>query len=239
MTKNKIHIFLIILLAIFCQNKTIKSQNNFQNLQYEDLKRYHFGFSLGIHTQDLIINNSGMVSSHGNTYYTSIPSYQPGFYVGVLGDLRLSNHFNLRIEPSLLFGNKIAKTESAYKNEPMLRTEIRSNYLLLPLLIKYRGSRSSNYRPYFITGLSAGIDMSSDKEQAFLLKNVNYYYEIGFGYDFYLPYFKLVPELKLCIGLNDIFEHKRTDQNAEIYQKYSESISSMHSRILILAFHFE
>lgn len=230
---------LIIILFILSATVHSIAQKNVQYLQYEDLKRYHFGYFIGIHTQDLVINNSGTEDENGHKWYTETPSYSPGFNVGVIGDLRLNNSMSLRCCPSLLFGSKKVTLVSDEEIPSKKELTIKSNYFMIPVSIRYRGARTGNYRPYLSIGLSGALDMSVDKEKEILLIPVTTYLEIGFGCDFYLPYFKLVPELKFCIGLNDAMEHSRTDENKDIYLKYTNSIDKISSRLLILSFQFE
>ena len=76
-----------------------------KNLPYVDNKLFHLGFFVGLHTQDLLLTHSGVVSN-GQTWFAEIPSYSPGFSVGVIGDMYLNPYFNLRITPSIHFGDK-------------------------------------------------------------------------------------------------------------------------------------
>ena len=66
------------------------------NRPYADLKRIHFGFSVGMHFQDLNISNNGYITPEGESWYTDVPAYSPGFCVNVMADLRLSKYFLFR-----------------------------------------------------------------------------------------------------------------------------------------------
>ena len=43
------------------------------------------------------------------------------------------------------------------------------------------------------------------------MKSSDFMVSVGFGCDIYLPYFKLIPELKFCFGLTDVLKHDRPD----------------------------
>ncbi len=217
----------------------LQAQQRRQYLQYEDLRPYHFGFLVGLHTQDFQIVHTGATDADGNRWYGNVPSYSPGFSVGVLGDYRISESFSLRLTPSIHFGSK---SISLFSDADLSQTEsvnIRSNYIMLPLLIRYRGARSDNYRPYLATGFSIGIDAGKRKNEAVELQTLNTYWELAFGCDLYMPYFRLVPELKLCIGLDDVFQHDRQDEASQAFVNYTRAFEKITSRLLVLSFQFE
>jgi len=232
--------YLYLFLIVFCcQLMTVSAQKKVQYLQYEDLKPYHFGFLVGLHTQDLIFRPSGTPDSEGNKWYGNVPSYTPGFSVGVIGDLRLKDFLSLRLTPAIHFGSKEVSLKSDASGATVIKASVRSNYIMIPLSVRYRGSRSDNFRPYVMSGFSAGIDMGRDKREPILLRPINLYWEIGTGCDFYLPYFRLVPEIKLCVGMGDIFEHNRSDQDREAFMKYTNAFDKITSRLLVFSLQFE
>jgi hypothetical protein len=99
--------------------------------------------------------------------------------------------------------------------------------------------RINNYRPYLLLGGYGSIELNRKKEQAVLLKPFDYGIELGFGCDFYMPMFKLSPELKFCFGLADILETDRSDLKDEALQKYAKSLSKATQHMIVLSFNFE
>jgi hypothetical protein len=230
---------IIVVFLISVLSLPLNAQKRVQYLQYEDLKPYHFGFLIGTHTQDLILEHSGVPDAEGNQWYGSIPSYAPGFSVGVLGDLRLTDFLSLRTSPTIHFGSKSVVLASDNPTLDIVRSEIRSNYVMIPLNVRYRGARTNNYRPYIMGGISAGIDMGRDKREPILLSSVHPYLEFGVGCDLYLPFFRLVPELKLCLGMNDVLVHNRTDQDSEAFLRYTKAFERITSRLVVFSLQFE
>lgn len=230
---------LSLMLFLSALSMPISAQKSPQNLLYEDLKPYHLGFMVGGHSQDLILQHSGAIDTDGNKWYGSVNNYDPGFSVGVLGDLRLSDQLSLRLTPSIHFGSKVLMMHSDNPTVLPVKATIRSNYLLVPLDLRFRGLRTNNYRPYILSGFGAGIDMGRDKMQPILLKPINLYWEIGVGMDLYMPYFKLVPELKVCLGVGDVLIHDRKDQTNDAFKKYAAAFDKITSRLIVFSLQFE
>ena len=62
---------------------------------------------------------------------------------------------------------------------------------------------------------------------------------MGIGCDFYLPMFKLAPELKFSFGLIDILEKDRPDLKDEELIRYANSLNKATQRMITLSFNFE
>jgi hypothetical protein len=215
-----------------------------RNQPYADMKWYHLGFHIGLHTQDLILTNSGAVTSDGEVWYAEIPSYTPGFSVGVIGSLYLNPFLNLRLTPTVHFGDKsvtaVTKDYIENKNrEGMMVTNVRSNYLTIPLDLKYTALRLNNHRPYVLGGVYAAFDMGRKRGEPILLKGFDYGVEFGFGCDIYLPFFKLCPEIKFSFGLANLLEKDRRDLTQEANMIMTQALSKATSRMIVLTFNFE
>ena len=64
--------------------------------------------------------------------------------------------------------------------------------------------------------------------------------EIGMGCDFYLPFFKLIPELKFCYSLRDALDHGHADELMDVNKRlYTNAVTSGHSKMIVLTFYFE
>jgi len=232
-------VFSILLLSFFIPN--LFSQVNFsrvQNLVHVDNKRYHFGFILGFNAMDFNITNSGIVDNEGKIWYAEQTSLSPGFTVGIISDLRIFECLNLRFTPVLLFGDR---TLTFIDEERTKQTDVvvKSNLINLPLILKFRGQRYGNYRPYLLGGASSTLDLGRQRENVIMLRQMDYGIEFGAGFDIYLPYFKLAPELKMRLGLRDMLERDRPEILNINDLKYTNAISKLTSRLFILSFNFE
>lgn len=210
------------------------------NLINADNKLYHFGFILGFNMMDLNVQHSGVVAEDGKVWFVEDTSMNPGFSVGIVSDLRVLNWLNLRFTPTLFFNDRqVSFRDSEGTEWEDGSVAVQSSMLELPLLLKIRGQRKNNYRPYLLAGGALTIDMGRDSEGPLMLKQVDYGIEVGLGFDFYLSYFKLCPELKFYFGLGDVLERDRPEIADVTNLKFSNAISKLTSRLIVLSFNFE
>ena len=234
------HIIITLILALIGVNAIAQRRNDgLLNRPYADLKPIHFGFSVGFHMQDLNISNNGFITPEGESWFTEVPAYSPGFCVNVLADMRISNHINLRCSPGMYFGNKKVHFRNSITGDENTQN-IKSNYVVVPIDIKYSATRYKNIRPYVVGGIMGILDVSKKRPEQLKLRDTDAMLTIGFGCDFYLPYFKLCPELKFCFGLRNLLNTERPDlQYNPDMMKYTQSVSQIKSNMIVLTFYFE
>ncbi|MDR3128699.1 MAG: PorT family protein [Tannerellaceae bacterium] len=208
-----------------------------RNQPYADLKLYHFGFHIGVQAQDLLLYHNGE-EIDGEQWFAEIPSYSPGFSVGVMVDFFLNLYVNFRITPTLHFGDRNFLFREQRTGE-LFSTTSRSNYVTLPLDFKFSSMRINNYRPYLLSGIYGAIDIGRKKGNPILLRQVDYGLTFGLGCDFYLPFFKFCPEFRLCFGIPDLLETDRHDLIDHDLAKYTRSLRKATSRMVVFTFYFE
>ncbi len=210
-----------------------------KNDSWYDDKPLHFGFSLGINLMDFNITRS-QNNYQVDSLYPEVSVLNPGINIQIITNLRPGKYFDFRFLPGVAFGQRNVRF---YKSGELVneRQRIESSYLEFPFLLKYKGARLNNVRPYIIGGLNFRYDLAGKKEYDdekpiyLRLKRADLYYEFGAGLDFYLPYFKFSVELKMSNGLRDIIVHDPAPGNPQ----FVNSIERMQSQIWIVAFHFE
>ena len=245
-TYKNIILFLIFLLpAISAQSQVRKPQNK----PYIDLRPMHFGISVGLNVQDIEFENVGPQLLDDGTTRTVLcdaDTWNPGFSVGVLGDMRLNNHFSLRLAPVLHFGSKHLVFRDLddldESGRPLESTQdLKNTYIAMPLEVKFSAERFNNYRPYLLAGISPMINLTGKDQEFVQLKRFDTHLELGMGCDFYLPFFKLIPELKFCYGLGDVLDKGHTDELTDVNKRvYSQSVANAKpSKMFVLSFYFE
>ena len=210
-----------------------------QNLPYADNRRWHLGFSIGAYASDLRLTHNGYITPEGEEWRIDQPNYQPGFCVNGLFDLRLTNYFSVRLSPGMYFGSRDI-TMKEINTDARERQNIKSTFVVLPVDIKFSGMRYRNSRPYVTAGVMPAFDVAKKRSDILQLKTSDIYLSVGFGCDFYLPYFKLNPEIKFCFGLSDMLAHDRPDlvDDPQKY-KFTQSLTKATSKMVVLTFYFE
>ena len=196
-----------LLILFFCFNGFSQKKGiTVENLQNFDKQKIHFGYFIGLNQYNFKIDYKQ------NPNYTTQVEEELGLNIGLIGDLKINEHLNLRFEPGLHTNKGALKYNERSKftqYSDTLRT-IKSTYIHLPLLLKFSSKRINNYRPYLIGGISTAFNLSSNenspednKNDVFRLKTNTLYYELGFGIDFYLQYFKFSPSIRGLFSLKN------------------------------------
>lgn len=223
-----------------------------------DDKLIHFGFTIGVNTLDFniasyetlgdnpdyVLNPADAGITEDSRIRSDVATLIPGFTVGIISSLRLSNSFNLRFQPGLSFGERqltfnipVKDINNVYAGDALDYYSIKSTFLDFPLLIKYKARRINNDRPYVIFGSAYRHDISrTAQEDLVKLKSGGFYAEVGGGWDHYFPFFRFSVEAKFSFGLNN--QHGDLPGGSQ-YKYFAHSIKDMRSKIFTLSFHFE
>jgi hypothetical protein len=228
-------IYSIALILFLGQQVFAQRYNVPLNLPNYDNKAMHFGFLIGINTLDFKITP---VTNTDEELFVIQSESQKGFNLGIVSNFRLGRNLDFRATPTL----SLAERRVLYTlNDNTLLTDenkkIESTFIDFPIALKYKSERYNNMRSYIVTGFKVSIDLASQRnidDEGFdivKIKKNDFSYEIGLGFDFYLPYFKFSPELKANFGLPNVL----VDDDSI----YSSSIKSMKTRGFTVSFTFE
>lgn len=242
----------LLLTGLTVLNAAAQMDRRVQNKPYIDLRPLHFGILIGTHLQDIELENVGpymMTDDDGNVTEQYImcdaDKWNQGFSVGVLAEMRLSEHFSLRLTPSMHFGGKhltfLNMKQLDPQGRPLQQTQdMKNTYVSIPLDIKFAAPRWNNHRPYIMAGINPMINLTGGDQDMIRIKKYNTMVEVGLGCDFYLPFFKLIPELKFCFGLGDVLDKNHINELRDAnLRAYAGSVSSAQSKMFVLTFYFE
>ena len=241
-----------MILILACVSHALSQTRTVQNRPYTDLRPFHFGVVVGTHFQDIEFNNIGpqMIAAEDGSQTEKLVTcdqdrWDMGFNVGVLGELRLSNHFAFRVAPTMYFGNRhitfYNHTDKMENGQPITqKQDMKTVYIGVPLNIIFSAPRLDNARPYLMAGLDPMINLSGGDNDYLKLKPYDIFLEIGLGCDIYLPFFKLRPELKFCYSLINSLDKKHPDQLRDDNMiMYAKSVNDTRSKMIVLSFYFE
>ena len=231
---------------VFAQERTV------QNRPYADLRTFHFGVLVGAHLQDLELVNAGH-QTYVNDEGQEVPSlvtvdqdrWDPGFTVGVLGELRLSTHFQFRVAPAMYFGTRHLTyhnqlLQDTQGNPIEQRQEMKTAYFSTAFDLIFAAPRFNNHRPYVIAGVTPMLNLSNTNDDYLKLKKTDVFLEVGVGCDFYLPFFKLRPELKFMYGItNSIDKNHPNEVKDKNMLPYALASNKARSKMIALTFYFE
>ena len=244
----------ILGIIIVCMLTAVaQSDRRVQYKPYIDLRPMHFGILVGAHLQDLEFENVGMQTITDDDGIVTnqlivcdADRWSPGFSVGVLGELRLHDNFSLRVAPTMHFGAKHLtfidlQNKDGTTGKPLKQTQdLKNTYFSLPIDIKFAAPRWNNHRPYLIAGINPMINMTKGDQDIVRLNRFSTMVEVGLGCDFYLPFFKLIPELKFCFGLSNVLDTNHVNELRDVNLKaFAGSVSSAQSKMVVLTFYFE
>ena len=212
------------------------------NLGKFDSRLLHYGIQVGLTMSkfDLEFSSDEALRQElqGTTSY-----YAPGFHIAVIGDLRLSKWFNLRLLP----GVTLITRDVTYSWEPSylashrlaeLSRNVESVYGDFPIELKFRSIRYNNFRPYITAGVSYGFDFASLRknrnrtdESIIRLEPSDFRYSMGLGFDVFLRYVKFAIDLKVTFGFPNL--------KVEDPDIYIRAFDYLNSRTVMLSFTFE
>ena len=232
---------IIVFAVLLCCNSSFAqlfSKEKVANLQTMDKKTLSWGYFLGFNSYDFKFEYEQNLDD-------ILVDATTGFQVGLTGDLRINDHLNLRFEPGVYFSTRTLRYNESYFdgqafNPSDLLREIKSTYIHFPLLLKFSTNRINNFRPFIVGGVSTAINLASNEENPsdnsggqFRMTSNNYFYEIGFGVDLYLLYFKFTPSIRGVFAIND-----EVVRDIDPNSPWTGNITSMKTRGIFINFTF-
>lgn len=231
-------IFLIFFLPGNC-NAQLFTKKRVLNNENFDKPPLSWGYFLGFNNYD-----------YNFDYVSDIADIQTeksvGFNVGLIGNIRISDYFDIRFEPGLVMSNRnlifdpivFGDNEFIENNH---KREIKSTYIHLPLLLKISTKRLNNFKPYVLGGVSTALNLSSKENSVddnslgqFRTRENVFFYELGFGVDIYLEWFKFSPSIRGVFALKD--EHVPDNDTSS---PWTSNIEFMKTSGILINFTFQ
>lgn len=226
----------IIALLSLLSGRLVGQTERVKNRPYADLKPYYLGFGIGLHTQDLRLSNSGETLPSGETLFAEVPEYRPGFNVGVMLGRVLRPGLELRLMPTLYFGDKLVAYSDGLAEQAAF--VMRTTYISVPLQLKYAALRLNNLRPYVTAGGYTAVSLGNKRGEVLRERRLDYGLLLSVGCDLYLKYFTLSPELTFGYGLPNVIDLERKDLEDDQRRRYTQALTGGRSRLIALTLNF-
>lgn len=225
--------FFVLFFALFCFTSQAQfGKDPIINLENFQKKRVHWGFFLGVNFYDFKFDYKTVTNDIKVNNTT-------GFNVGLIGNLRLHEHLDIRFEPGLYYTERDLTYPDIVDLTEQFR-EVKSTYINFPLLLKFSSKRLGNIKPYLIGGVSRSLNLSSfenspddNANSIFRTTKWTTNYEIGFGIDLFLEYFIFSPSVRGVFSVKD-----ELIRDANPNSQWTSNIENMKTRGVFLNFAF-
>jgi hypothetical protein len=232
--------FLIALLLVLSSLSSFAQKEIYREEQ--DNKPYYFGLSLSaVYSRFQIEHDPSFLQQ--DSILVAEPSNTPGISLRLVAALNLSNRFELRFNPGLIFTDRPIVYQLNRKYPPDLdngyevKKSVESIITTFPLSIKFKSDRIGNFRVYMLGGGKVDLDLASNAQKRkaddqVRINKFSYGIEGGIGFNFYRKSVTVSPEIKISNGLNNLH-----DRNPNL--NYSRVLDRIQSRMIIFTLHLE
>ncbi len=208
----------------------------------QDVKPYYFGLTLSsVYSRFHLEHNPNFLEQ--DTILVAEPGNAPGISLRLVAALNLSNRFELRFNPGLIFTDRPIFYTINPQRPPdpdqgyNVKKGVESILTTFPLDFKFKSDRIGNFRVYMLAGGKVDFDMAANAktrkgDDKIKLKKMSYGIEAGMGFNFYRKSVTISPEIKISNGINNLHE-----RNPNLI--YSRVIDNIQSRMIVFSLHLE
>lgn len=233
----------ITLIFLFLLSISSGKAQHLKNLYDFDESTFHFGFVLGYNDANFLLDQDPDFDFSQDSLLSLEVNSKSGFNLGIVSSYNMMPNLKLRFVPTLTFQERWLEYTYLEANDTteFWNKKVESVFVDFPLLFKFRTNRINNFAAYLLGGGKVSIDMANNKdvknatasleEQIVKISRLDYGYEVGAGFDFFLEYFKFGIELKMGVGLKNILIQENL--------KFSSPIEKLRSQVWTLSFTFE
>lgn len=220
------------------------------NRENHDQLPFYFGISIGYNNSNL--QTTRAAAFEGQSTFSRIePHSSSGLALGFMVTKRLSSRLEIRTIPKLILGG--SKYLSYYytdeylashsEKKPIENIKLPANIFSIPLQLKLNSDRIRNFRVYMFGGMKYDINLSAnaseykeamqlDQNPPPLFRKSDWGYEGGIGFNFYLPFTVISPQIKISNTLGN--SHVRDTENP-----YSNVMDRFRTQMLVFSVTFE
>ncbi|MFN8318649.1 MAG: outer membrane beta-barrel protein [Saprospiraceae bacterium] len=222
-------IFLIFLGVFTSLQAQIRSRDNYNYLDFQG-KSYYFGMAFGTNFSGYRINQSTFFIGNDSIRIAE-GKRKGGFNIHMIANLKMGEYFDFRFLPGFAFSYR------SFLFNGLEEKQVESVFFEMPFSLRYKSQPYKDKRVFVTGGLKYNYDIASSSKtrQAPTLIKISphdFQWEVGFGMQFFYPFFIFSPEVKYSRGLGNILIY-----NKDLNQ--SKVLENVTSQIFTLSFNFE
>jgi len=232
----------IILLLMMCLFFSVVGHAQLTDLNRpeHDQMPYYFGIYLAYNSTYLHPSKDKKFL-RDDSVLSAEPGASGGVALGFLATLHLNNRWEFRLNPNLIIGG--AKFFTYTLNNPLpgepavVKKTLPSSIFTFPLQFKFNSDRIDNFRVYMLGDIYVATDLmanagSRNAQDLVKLERNDYGLEAGIGFNFYMKFVTLSPELKFSYGLSNLHDRDKS-------LKYSSVFDKLQSRMITFSLNLE
>lgn len=219
---QKIAFFVVLTHLLQAQN----SQYRPKHMEGYDNKPIHYGFLFALPVTRYNLTYSDQFNSASDSTMLIKSPITNGFRMGFVLNMYLNDHWDLRTTPTV----SLYERSVEYQFANVTKKEIReSTWIEVPIMFKYKSERRMNSRMYMVAGVTFGIETNVRKRTlpgSGRLSTTNYDITIdyGIGFEQFLPYTKLSPEIRFSHGFLNSYRQPEYPVSLGIHRLTSHTI---------------
>ena len=227
--------YCLIISTFFVGDLTAQTAKGNYNFLDFNQKPYYFGITLAYNSSNFkVFQSKDFPLNDSISVVQSVTG--PGFNLGIVTNLKIGEHFDIRFLPTLSFAERNLNYNLTVGDRPASR-RVESVFVEMPFHARYKSVPYRDMRLFVITGVKYAFDVASDSrsrnaDQLVKIAPNDFAFEIGAGIQFFLPYFIFSPEIKFSHGLNNILIFDKNLDESSVIEKVL-------SRGFTLSLHFE
>ena len=210
-------------------------KNSVDNYNYKGFQKkpYYFGLNIGLNNSGYILNQSRFFIGNDEIRIVE-PRSGVGLELHMIANLKLGDHFDFRFLPGFSFASRqleftqVSTGTTEFNNaEPV--------YFELPFQIRYKSKPYKDKRVFVIGGLKYGYDVagnSESKQSILKFSSHDFQWEVGFGMQFFYPFFIFSPEIKFSRGITNNLIYDNQLVPARV-------LENVFSQVISISFNFE
>jgi hypothetical protein len=207
----------------------ISSRDNYNYLDFQG-KAYYFGMAFGTNFSGYRINQSTFFIGNDSIRIAE-GKRKGGFNIHMIANLKMGEYFDFRFLPGFAFSYR------SFLFNGLEEKQVESVFFEMPFSLRYKSQPYKDKRVFVTGGLKYNYDIASSSKtrQAPTLIKISphdFQWEVGFGMQFFYPFFIFSPEVKYSRGLGNILIY-----NKDLNQ--SKVLENVTSQIFTLSFNFE